>query len=367
MRGLAGATLALSAALGVAAAAARAGDLAEYPAVTPAAAVSLPADAGAHPDFRIEWWYVTGWLETASRQPRGFQLTFFRIRPAAGRDNPSALAAHQLLIAHAAVSDPARGRLRYGERIARQGLGLAAAEQGRLAVHVRDWVLEERDGALTAVVHAEGFAFELTLEPAGPPLLNGARGYSQKGPSPASASLYYSLPQLRVRGRLVRDGRAEDVTGSAWLDHEWSSSYLDAESVGWDWIGLNLTDGGALMAFRIRDAQGRARWAGGTLRSADGATRALAPSEIEFVPGRRWHSVQDDADYPVEWQVRAGPMGFALAPLMDDQVSDSRLTTGAVYWEGAVEARTAGRLIGRGYLELTGYGERLTLGEPQER
>ena len=367
MRAQAASTLALSAALVVSYATARAGEAADYPAVTPAAAVSLPADAGAHPEFRTEWWYVTGWLETASREPRGFQLTFFRIRPAAGRDNLSAFAAHQLLIAHAAVSDPARGRLRYDERIARQGFGLAAAEQGRLAVHVRDWVLEERGGALSAVVHAEGFSFELALEPAGPPLLNGRRGYSQKGPSPRSASLYYSLPQLRVRGRLVRDGRAEDVTGSAWLDHEWSSSYLDAESVGWDWIGLNLADGGALMAFRIRDARGGARWAGGTLRSADGTTRAFAPSEIEFVPGRRWHSPLNDADYPVEWRVRAGPVELALAPLMDDQVSDSRLTTGAVYWEGAVEARAAGRLIGRGYLELTGYGERLTLGAAPER
>ena len=335
--------------------------------MTPAAAVSLPADAGAHPDFRTEWWYVTGWLENAGREPRGFQLTFFRIRPAAGRDNPSAFAAHQLLIAHAAVSDPAHGRLRYDERIGREGFGLAAAEQRRLAVHVRDWLLEERGGTLSAVVHAQGFWFELALEPAGPPLLNGQRGYSQKGPAPGSASLYYSLPQLRVHGRLVRDGRAEEVTGSAWLDHEWSSSYLDAESVGWDWVGLNLADGGALMAFRIRDAQGGARWAGGTLRFADGTTRAFAPSEVEFVSGRRWHSTVNDADYPLEWRVRAGPLEFALAPLMDDQVSDSRLTTGAVYWEGAVEARASGRLIGRGYLELTGYGERLTLGEAPER
>lgn len=363
MRAQAASTLALSAALVVSYATARAGEADDYPAVTPAAAVSLPADAGAHPEFRTEWWYVTGWLETASREPRGFQLTFFRIRPAAGRDNPSAFAAHQLLIAHAAVSDPARGRLRYDERIARQGFGLAAAEQGRLAVHVRDWVLEERGGTLSAVVHAEGFSFELALEPAGPPLLNGRRGYSQKGPSPGSASLYYSLPQLRVQGRLVRDGRTEAVTGSAWLDHEWSSSYLDPQSVGWDWIGINLADGGALMAFRIRDVNGAARWAGGTLRAADGTTRALAPADVEFVPGRRWRSPYNAADYPVEWRVRAGPLEFSLAPLMDDQVSDSRLTTGALYWEGAVEARAAGRAIGRGYLELTGYGARLTLGD----
>ena len=357
------ALLPLVAALFTGYAAVATGGAGDDPVVAPGSAVRLPEDAGAHPEFRTEWWYVTGWLATEAGAARGFQLTFFRTRPTGVRGNPSAFAAKELLIAHAAVSDPAERRLRYDERIARAGFGLAAAEQGRMAVHIRDWQLEERDGRVLAVVHAQGFAFELALVSSGPPLVNGAQGYSQKGPSPTSASLYYSLPQLRVQGRLVRDGRTEAVTGSAWLDHEWSSSYLDPQSVGWDWIGINLADGGALMAFRIRDVNGAARWAGGTLRAADGTTRALAPADVEFVPGRRWRSPYNAADYPVEWRVRAGPLEFSLAPLMDDQVSDSRLTTGALYWEGAVEARAAGRAIGRGYLELTGYGARLTLGD----
>jgi predicted secreted hydrolase len=115
------------------------------------------------------------------------------------------------------------------------------------------------------------------------------------------------------------------------------------------------------MAFRIRDAEGRARWAGGTLRGADGQVRVLGPGEVRFLPGRRWRSPRTAVEYPVEWQVVAGGLELRLAPLMDDQESDSRATTGAVYWEGAVEARAAGKSIGRGYLELTGYGERLQL------
>jgi predicted secreted hydrolase len=332
-----------------------------YPDVTPGARVALPGDAGAHPEFRTEWWYVTGWLATRAGAPLGFQVTFFRTRPTLETENPSAFAARQLLIAHAALSDPARGRLWHDQRIARAGFGLAAAATGRTDVALRDWSLSDRGGRLEAVVRAEGFGFALVLEPRAAPLPNGVAGYSQKGPAPTSASLYYSVPQLRVTGTLERGGRRETVTGSAWLDHEWSSAYLDAAAVGWDWIGLNLEDGGALMAFRMRDADGRARWAGGTLRSADGAVRSLARDEVRFVPGRRWRSPRTGVEYPVEWQVAAGGLELALVPLLDDQESDSRATTGAVYWEGAVEARAAGQAVGRGYLELTGYGERLRL------
>ncbi len=332
-----------------------------YPELTPADRVELPGDAGSHPGFRTEWWYVTGWLATTDGRPLGFQVTFFRTRPVPDDGNPSAFAARAVLIAHAALSDPARGHLWHDQRIARAGFGLAESATGRTDVHLRDWELSERGGRIEATVRAEGFGFSLVLVPSAPPMPNGTGGYSQKGPEAGAASLYYSLPQLAVSGEVVRDGRREAATGSAWLDHEWSSAYLDAGSVGWDWVGLNLADGGALMAFRMRDAAGTARWAGGTGRAADGALRVFGPSEVQFMPGRRWRSPRTGIEYPVEWQVDAGGLRFALAPLMDDQESDSRATTGAVYWEGAVEARVAGQRLGRGYLELTGYGEPLRL------
>ncbi|MEI8298596.1 MAG: lipocalin-like domain-containing protein [Pseudomonadota bacterium] len=332
-----------------------------YPVVQPGVTVVLPQDSGSHPDFRTEWWYVTGWLSTAAGQPLGFQVTFFRTRPTLARDNPSAFASGQLLIAHVALSDPRRGRLWHDQRIARVGFGLAEAAVGRTDVHLRDWSLAAGDGAFTAKVAAEDFELALTLEPRQPPLLNGRGGYSQKGPAAASASYYYSLPGLAVHGQVVRGGIAEAVTGSAWLDHEWSSAALDAASVGWDWVGLNLDDGGALMAFRIRDAQGAVRWAGGSWRRADGQVQSLAPAAVVFTPGRRWRSPRTGIAYPVEWQLAAAGMSLALTPLFDDQESDSRLSSGAIYWEGAVEARRAGQRVGRGYLELTGYGERLQL------
>jgi predicted secreted hydrolase len=332
-------------------------------AVVPGRALEFPRDHGSHPDFRTEWWYVTGWIATADGETLGFQVTFFRTRPdAADVANPSAFTPRQIVIAHAALSDRRRGRLWKAQRIARAGFGIVEAREGDTAVRLDGWRIERRDGRYETRIDAEDFGLELGLDVTQPPLRNGAGGYSQKGPRPESASYYYSVPQLSVTGSIVRAGRREAVTGDAWLDHEWSSAYLDEQAVGWDWIGINLEDGGALMAFRIRGRDGRAHWAGGTWRRPDGTQQAFGPGEIAFEPGRRWRSPRTGIEYPVEFVVRAGTLRIELEPLLDDQESDTRNSTGAVYWEGAVEAKTADLgMIGRGYLELTGYGAPLEL------
>jgi predicted secreted hydrolase len=328
----------------------------------PGPPLAFPADHGSHPDFRTEWWYVTGWLQTKSGEQLGFQITFFRTRPQIDAANPSAFAPRELIIAHAAVSDPRHGSLWHEQRIGRAALGLAGAGRGRADVWLDQWRLRGDGRRWHADLAGDSLALSLELLETQPPLINGDAGVSRKGPSPLSASWYYSLPHLRVAGTLARDGgRAEAVTGSAWLDHEWSSEYLDPEAAGWDWMGINFDDGGALMAFRIRDGRGNARWAGGTLRTADGRVRTFAPDELRFEPGRRWQSPRTGTSYPVEWRVAVGESTLDLRPLMPDQENDARLSTGAIYWEGAVTALENGTRVGRGYLELTGYGEPLKL------
>jgi predicted secreted hydrolase len=156
-------------------------------------------------------------------------------------------------------------------------------------------------------------------------------------------------------------GRAATVRGTAWLDHEWSSEYLAPEARGWDWVGLNFDDGSALMAFRIRDSAGAAYWAGGALQDPGGTIRNFLPAQVRFVPLRRWRSPRTGIDYPVAFNVVAGDVDVTLEPLLDDQELDSRASVGTVYWEGAVRAFAGGREIGRGYLELTGYGSALKL------
>jgi predicted secreted hydrolase len=343
------------------AAAANGGAAPSYAPVTAGQPLVFPADFGSHPQFRTEWWYVTGWLNTEHAESLGFQITFFRTKPDVGAGNPSAFAPHQLLIAHCAISDPKRGMLWQDQRIRRAGLGLAEAAAGDTHVWIDDWSLQREAPAYAAKIDAEDFSFDLTLTETQAVLLNGDSGVSRKGAAAGAASYYYSLPHLRAAGSISRLGSKDRVSGEAWLDHEWSSEYLDKDSVGWDWIGVNLDDGAALMAFRIRGSQGETRWAGGTLRSGDGKVQILQPADVEFQPARHWTSPRTRITYPIQWRVRTGSRQFELVPLLDDQENDTRLSTGSIYWEGAVRVFEHSRLAGRGYLELTGYGKPLRL------
>ena len=315
----------------------------------------FPRDTGSHPEFRIEWWYITGWLNQTNGGPLGFQITFFRGRPKLRHDNPSAFTPHQVIIAHAALSDPAQGRLIHAQRAARAVFELAGAAQDDTRVWIDDWILDRRDGAYRARIPASDLQLDLALAPTQPPLLQGDRGMSRKGPAPESASYYYSEPHLTVSGTVSRGDRRLPVTGSAWLDHEWSSTYLHEDASGWDWMGINLADGGALMAFRMRDRRGGTFWAGGTLRRPDGNVEVQSPSDISFTPRREWRSPRTGTRYPVSWTVRVGDLELAIEPLMDDQENDTRTSTGTIYWEGAVRVYRGDVEVGLGYLELTGY------------
>ena len=334
----------------------------EFPAVVPDYSIELPRDEGSHPQFRTEWWYLTGWVESESGETFGFQVTFFRNRPGVDEDNPSRFVARQVLFAHAAVSDQRQGALMRGEKSARAGFGLAEAAEGSLAVKIDNWSLRQEGERYFAVASTSEFALQLECDRTQPPLLNGKNGFSQKGPQPQFASYYYSLPQLRTSGRIAIGGREHRVQGVAWFDHEWSSRMFDEHARGWDWVGLNLDDGGALMVQRIRDVAGQQYWGAATLREPGLPDRAHAPDEIAWSALRRWRSSRTGVTYPVEWKITVGGRTILLRPLLDDQENDARASTGTLYWEGAVRAfDERGVAIGRGYLELTGYGERLKL------
>jgi len=334
---------------------------ADYAHVEPGRALAFPRDHGSHPDFRTEWWYVTGRVADAAGNRYGVQVTFFRNRPRIAEDNPSAFAPRQLVFAHAALADPRRGRLLHDQRAARASFGLAGADPGSTRAWVDDWSLALVDDAYTARIAAREFALELRFAPTQALLLHGSAGYSRKGPASAQASYYYSAPQLAATGTIAVAGTRVVVNGTAWLDHEWSSEVMAPGAAGWDWTGINLADGGALMAFRMRDGSGGALWAGGTLRGADGRVRTFAPEEVGFAPSRSWRSPRTGVAYPVAMTLAAGGLDVTLEPLFDDQELDSRASTGTIYWEGAVRALASGREVGRGYLELTGYGSPLRL------
>ena len=334
-----------------------------FAAVTPGRAMTFPGDFGAHPDFKTEWWYVTGWLKTADGKPLGFQVTFFR--SATGHDpaNPSAFAPRQLIIGHAALSDPGAGKLVHDQRSAREGFGLAFAKTGTTDLKLDDWRMRRApDGSYTIDIQSAQLNLQLTLAATQPVLAQGQGGYSRKGPRPEHASYYYSQPQLKVSGTAAAgSAAARRVDGVAWLDHEWSSEALDPAAQGWDWVGANLDDGSALMAFQIRDRQGGKLWAHAVLRDAKGVVTQYAPEQVSFSPGAHWKSPRTNAVYPVSTVLATGATRWQIAPLQPDQELDSRRSTGAVYWEGAVTISRDGVPAGRAYLEMTGYDRQMKL------
>ncbi|MDO8287418.1 MAG: carotenoid 1,2-hydratase [Rhodoferax sp.] len=338
----------------------------------PRKALVFPRDAGAHPDYAIEWWYVTGYaLDENAKAAFGFQVTFFRSRIPSTQSMQSSLAARQLVFAHAALTDVKGRKLWHDQRMARSSGAEPADNPNDSAwtstqdtnIQLRDWSLARQGPDLQARITAQDFSIAVTLTASQPVLLQGDRGLSQKGPDSAQTSYYYSLPHLQVRGELVLQGQRYAVgTGStAWLDHEWSQQVMPPQAVGWDWLGINLLDGSALTAFRLRDRQGNAVWDGGSFRAKD-RLFTFQRGEVDFKPLRNWKSPQSQASYPVEWLVRTPADFYTVRALVDNQELDSRTSTGGIYWEGLCEVWDSNqRLVGRGYLEMTGYASPMRL------
>lgn len=328
-----------------------------------ASGLQFPRDHGSHPDEAIEWWYLTGLVGADPKAPDyGYQLTFFRIRGPVHEAHASPFAAHQLLLAHAALSDLKAQRLQHDQRVARVGFEHVRASAGDSDLQLSDWTLKRGDEGYQArfASATAGFSLALDLRTTQTPLQQGEQGLSRK--SEQTFSHYYSQVQLQTRGHLQIEGRKLALQGRSWLDHEWSGQLLPSEAVGWDWLGINLEDGGALTAFRLRRADGSTLWSGGSWRRADGRLRNFTNGELRFTPARHWRSDLSNARYPVQWQIDS-PLGeLSLAGLFDAQEVDARRSTGMVYWEGAARlSDRQGRQLGLGYLEMTGYAGKMRL------
>ncbi len=327
--------------------------------------LEFPRDRGAHPDFRTEWWYITGHATSGARD-FGFQLTFFRSRVDATQGMTSKFAARQLIFAHAAITDVQGKKLSHDQRIARAGFEVAEAAEKDMHVKLRDWSLDvdaKQPKRYIASLPGTDLSLDLQFAETQAVLLQGSDGLSRKGPDASQASYYYSQPQLAVSGRLQLQGQSFQLDrGRAWLDHEWSQEILHPSATGWDWIGMNLDDGSALTAFRLRDRQGGAVWDGGSFRAAGGKPYPFSRGEAVFKPVRTWKSALTQAVYPVEWVVQTPADFYTVKAVIDNQELDSRQSTGSIYWEGLSDLfDSTGRRVGRGYLEMTGYAQPLRL------
>ncbi|MGE0384612.1 MAG: lipocalin-like domain-containing protein [Gammaproteobacteria bacterium] len=326
-------------------------------------AFAFPDDHGPHPDFRTEWWYFTGNLQAADGRRFGYQLTLFRIALAAREPPPgNPWRTRQMWMGHFALTDAAQGGFHAAERFAREALGIAGAVAAGPQLRLRDWRIAfdpVPQGATSIRLRARdgAHAIALDLRTTRPVVAHGDRGLSVKSDDPGNASYYYSIPRLETRGSVTTAGETHAVSGTSWLDREWSSGALGREQSGWDWLALHLDDGRDLMLYRLRRADGGTDpHSAGTMVLADGTALPLRAGDFDLRPTGHWTSPASGARYPLRWDLAIASQGIRLGiePLVERQ----ELNLALRYWEGAVSARGthAGRpLRARGYLELTGY------------
>lgn len=329
-------------------------------------AFEFPRDHGAHPEYRTEWWYYTGNLQSEAGDEYGFQFTVFRyaLTPQA-IDRASTLASNQVYMAHFAVSDGA-AQVHYSfERFSRAAAGLAGAQgEPTFGVWLEDWSARAAEPGVVQIVaqaqHEDGpVAIALTLRETRPPTPQGDQGLHQKGPEVGNASYYYSLPGLETTGTLTTPAGTVEVTGTSWMDHEYGTSALGANALGWDWFSLQLDNGAALMLYKIRTLPGAPQMPlVGALAWPDGTQTPITENGFTITPSRTWTSPRTGYAYPVEWivEVPGEALRLTVTPLLEDQ----EMQVSFIYWEGAVQAEGAMRgtpVAGRGYVELTGYGQ----------
>jgi predicted secreted hydrolase len=334
-----------------------------YRRAEPGFAFAFPRDHGAHPDYKLEWWYYTGQLQAEDGRAFGYELTFFRIGMDRGSENPSVWAVDDLHVAHFAVSDLAAGSFSYWERINRQGPGIAWAREETLDVRNGSWTAQLDGDSMKLRAYADGVLMELRLDPQKPPVIHGLNGLSRKGDGSGEASHYYSMTRMATSGLLAFDGEAVNVRGESWMDHEFGTNQLSEDQIGWDWFSLQLDSGEEVMLYRLRRRDGAPDGnSSGTLVAGDGQGTNLGADDFSVRSLRAWTSPATGAVYPVEWELEIPSIGARLrvTPMMDDQELVTTRSTGIAYWEGAVRVegtRDGEALTGRGYVELTGYRE----------
>jgi predicted secreted hydrolase len=331
-------------------------------------ALIFPEDFGAHEDFRTEWWYYTGNLQTQDNRHFGFELTIFRVSlipPTVPLPTDSKWYNHSLYFAHFAVTDIKNKKFYAFERYSRPGPGLAGAQANPYHVWLEDWNITQQLPSVYSLQATQGqIAIDLTLTDEMGVVLHGKDGYSRKGENPTDASYYYSQPRLQAEGTIQVNGVQSAVTGLAWNDHEFSSGGLEKNQVGWDWFSLQFENGPALMLFQLRQRGGGiSSTSSGTFISAPGKPQALQRDDFDISVLEQWQSPHTKAAYPSAWKIQLKQPNCALEihPWMTDQeINFSEVT----YWEGAVHFEGTcnhAPVHGNGYIELTGYTGNLPL------
>ncbi|MEK0444700.1 MAG: hypothetical protein RLZZ399_21 [Verrucomicrobiota bacterium] len=333
----------------------------------------FPKDHGSHPDFKVEWWYLTGHLFGPARERFGFQATFFRragMPPSHGTPQSSRFRTDEIHLFHAALLDAQTGKFLHHERLARAGWEASSSTEG-LHVRLGDSSLTMPDPAkeqfrLESTLRGEA-GFSLLLEPLKSLVIFGKEGVSRKGNSETAASWYLTYPRLQTKGEIRIGNRKIAVTGQAWMDHEISSSQLTGDQAGWDWAGIQLEDGREIMTYRLRKKDGSADPASSlTWVDTQGKLTHFGSEEFRWEGCGAWKSPGSGASYPLPVELvcpdptSGKTVRLTLQPIAFDQ--ELRGKSGLAYWEGACRVWIEDKPAGSAYVELTGYSGDLSQG-----
>jgi predicted secreted hydrolase len=325
----------------------------------------FPRDDFSHNEFRIEWWYYTGNLKGEDDRPFGYQLTFFRIglEDASPVSNPSSWKIDHLYFAHMTVSDINDEKFHFFERINRKGVKNAGAASDQLHVWNENWSLTSKDNTHHLQAIEKGTGIDLKLTPTKNRVLHGKDGISKKGSGSGNASHYFSFPHMKTTGKIFLKGEATSVTGTSWMDHEFSSNQLNDNLVGWDWFSIKLNNQTELMLYQLRDKNGGIdQHSSGTLVSPDGKIRHIPNEEFTITPKKFWTSPHTKAIYPASWALTLPEGVLNVTPDFPDQELYNLRSISGSYWEGSVtiKGKLQGKqLSGKGYVELVGYEKAL--------
>lgn len=353
-------------------AAAMGGDTLGYARADGVRPFDFPTDYGAHPDYKTEWWYFTGNLFAEDGRRFGYELTLFRSAlapPDSLDDVQDRWTTRQLYMGHFSLADPETGTFHAFERFSRGAAGLAGAESPPFRIWLNDWDMASVNGGadlfpLRLKAEEDGVAIDLTLNASKPMVLQGDQGWDPKGAGSGNASFYYSFTRMETEGTVTVPDGAHAVTGQSWKDHEWSTSALGPDEIGWDWFALQFDDGREIMYYQLRREDGSiSPFTGGTLVEVDGSKRHLTKDDVQLKVLDRWTSDVSGAEYPVEWTLTlpAEDLELQVKAVMPNQ----ELNVSVRYWEGAVDIEGSSSgipIAGVGYVELTGY-DRLPMSE----
>ena len=328
----------------------------------------FPEDYGPHNEFQTEWWYYTGNLQTAQGEHFGYQFTIFRraLTPGELSQPWSDFASNQIYFAHFAVTDSDANQHVAFEKYSRGAAGLAGAVAMPFHVFVEDWQVVTTmgvggAGGVQIKASQGGYAIELNLNTVRPMVLQGNRGLSLKSTEPGNASYYYSFTHMDSRGTVTTPRGTSQVTGTSWMDREWSTSALGKNAVGWDWFALQLDDGAGagrdIKLFQIRNSDGTVDPVStGKIVERDGSTHDIALADMKLEPIETWRSPDTGATYPVKWRVTLLKENIVME--LTPRVKDQEMKLSQHYWEGAMVINGTNNGVpftGVGYLELTGY------------